>query len=303
MSENNVDFAVVGMACRFPGAENYNQYWENLIKGKNCIIEIPHDRWDWKEYYGDPRTDTNKTNIIWGGFIEDIDKFDPLFFNISPKEAACIDPQHRLFLQAAWHSIEDAGYSIESLAGKRIGIYAGVSKNDYSELMRELRNEITPFISTGTVHSILANRLSFLFDFHGRSEAIDTACPSSLVALHNAMRDISNGECEAALVGGVNALLAPTMFISHSKSGMLSIDGRCKTFDSEANGYVRGEGVGVLFIKPLAQAMEAGDNIHAVIKSSAVNHGGRANFLTSPTVEAQADVISTALQRANIDPA
>lgn len=303
MLENNVDFAVVGMACRFPGAENYNQYWENLIQGKNCIIEIPNDRWDWREYYGDPRTDTNKTNIIWGGFIEDIDKFDPLFFNISPKEAACIDPQHRLFLQTAWHSIEDAGYSIESMAGKKIGIYAGVSKNDYSELMREWHNEITPFISTGTVHSILANRLSFLFDFHGRSEAIDTACSSSLVALHNAMRDISNGECEAALVGGVNALLAPTMFISHSKSGMLSIDGRCKTFDSEANGYVRGEGVGVLFIKPLAQAMEAGDNIHAVIKSSAVNHGGRANFLTSPTVEAQAGVISTALERANIDPA
>lgn len=303
MINKSIEFAIIGMACRFPGAENYNQYWDNLIQGKNCIVEIPKDRWDWQEYYGDPQTNANKTNIKWGGFIDDMDKFDPLFFNISPKEAAYIDPQHRLFLQTAWHSIEDAGYSVESMAGKKIGIYAGVSKNDYSELMREFRNEISPFISTGTVHSILANRLSFLFDFHGRSEAIDTACSSGLVALHNAMRDINNGEAEAALVGGVNALLSPTMFISHSKSGMLSIDGQCKTFDSEANGYVRGEGVGILFIKPLAKAIDAGDNIHAVIKSSAVNHGGRANFLTSPTVDAQTEVISAALERANIDPA
>ncbi|MCP5245666.1 MAG: SDR family NAD(P)-dependent oxidoreductase [Burkholderiales bacterium] len=302
MLEKKIDFAVIGMACRFPGAENYAQYWENLIQGKNCVAEIPKDRWDWQAYFGDPRTDTNKTNIKWGGFIDDIDKFDPLFFNISPKEAAYIDPQHRLFLQTAWHCIEDAGYSVESLAGRKIGIYAGVSKNDYSEMMRESRNEIAPFISTGTVHSILTNRLSFLFDFHGRSEPVDTACSSSLVALHNAMRDISCGECEAALVGGVNALLAPTMFISHSKSGMLSIDGQCKTFDSEANGYVRGEGAGILFIKPLTKAIEAGDFIHAVIKGSAINHGGRANFLTSPTVEAQSEVIGTALENADVDP-
>ncbi|MEE9355676.1 MAG: SDR family NAD(P)-dependent oxidoreductase [Methylococcaceae bacterium] len=302
MVNNNVDFAVIGMACRFPGADNYHQFWQNLIQGKNCISEIPKDRWDWRAYYGDPKTAANKTNIKFGGFIKDIDKFDPLFFNISPKEAAYIDPQHRLFLQTAWHAIEDAGYSVESLSGKKIGIYAGVSKNDYSELMRELHQDIAPFISTGTVHSILANRLSFLFDFHGRSEAIDTACSSGLVALHNAMRDITNGECEAALVGGVNALIAPTMFISHSKSGMLSIDGQCKTFDADANGYVRGEGVGALLIKPLDVAMLAGDHIHAVIKSSAVNHGGRANFLTSPTVEAQADVISTALAKAELDP-
>ncbi|ESS66711.1 polyketide synthase PksL [Methyloglobulus morosus KoM1] len=302
MLNKNIEFAIIGMACRFPGAENYHQYWENLVQAKNCITVIPNDRWDWEEHYGDPSTDGNKTNIKWGGFIKDIDKFDPLFFNISPKEAEYIDPQHRIFLETAWHSIEDAGYSVESLASKKIGVYAGVSKNDYSELMRELGNEIAPFISTGTVHSILANRLSFLFDFRGRSEAIDTACSSSLVALHNAMRDINNGECESALVGGVNALLAPTMFISHSKSGMLSINGQCKTFDSGANGYVRGEGVGVLFIKPLERAIAAGDNIHAVIKSSAVNHGGRANFLTSPTVDAQADVIRSALAKANIDP-
>ncbi len=301
--DKNANFAIVGMACRFPGAKNYNQYWENLIQGKNAISEIPKDRWDWQAYYGDPGMDANKTNIKWGGFIEDIDQFDPLFFNISPKEAAYIDPQHRLFLQTAWHCIEDAGYSIDCLAGKKIGVYAGVSKNDYTELMRESRQDIAPFISTGTVHSILANRLSFLFDFHGRSEAIDTACSSSLVALHNAMRDIINGECESALVGGVNALLAPTMFISHSKSGMLSVDGQCKTFDAGANGYVRGEGVGVLYIKLLKDALDTGDHIHAIIKSSAVNHGGRANFLTSPTVEAQARVICSALEKASLDPA
>ncbi|PCK07256.1 MAG: hypothetical protein COA42_15300 [Alteromonadaceae bacterium] len=291
------------MACRFPGANNYQQYWQNLSQNKNCISQIPKDRWDWEAFFGDPKTSTNKTNIKWGGFIDDIDKFDPMFFNISPKEAACIDPQHRLFLQTAWHAIEDAGYSMESLSGKKIGVYAGVSKNDYAELMREMRQDIIPFISTGTVHSILANRLSFLFDFHGRSEAIDTACSSALVALHNAMRDINNGECESAVVGGVNALLAPTMYLSHSKSGMLSIDGQCKTFDADANGYVRAEGVGVLLIKSLDKALSDNDHIHAVVKGSAVNHGGRANFLTSPTVEAQAEVINMALANADVDPA
>jgi len=297
-----MDIAVVGMACRFPGARDYDEYWRNIVARKNCIREVPADRWDWRRYYGDPRQEPNKTTVKWGGFIDDIDKFDPLFFGIAPSEAAFIDPQHRLFLETAWHAVEDAGYSIGSLSGKKIGVYAGVSKNDYSELMRESRQDITPYISTGTVHSILVNRVSFLFNLRGRSEAVDTACSSSLVALHNAIRDIAGGECEAAIVGGVNALITPTMFISHTKSGMLSPDGQCKTFSAGANGYVRSEGVGVVFIKTLRQALLDGDHIHAVIKSSAINHGGRANFLTSPTTEAQAAVVKEALRRASIDP-
>jgi acyl transferase domain-containing protein/aryl carrier-like protein len=297
-----IDIAIVGMACRFPGAADYDEYWQNLISRRNCIREVPSDRWSWQQYFGDPKVEPNKTSVKWGGFIDDVDKFDPLFFGIAPNEAAFIDPQHRLFLEAAWHAVEDAGYSVGSLSGRAIGVYAGVSKNDYSESMRESRYEIAPYISTGTVHSILTNRVSFLLNLHGRSEAVDTACSSSLVALHNAIRDIMSGECEAAIVGGVNALITPTMFISHSKSGMLSPDGQCKTFSASANGYVRSEGVGVLFIKPLEHAVRDGDHVHAVIKSSAINHGGRSNFLTSPTTEAQAAVVTKALRRGNIDP-
>ncbi len=296
------DIAIVGMACRFPGARNYDEFWENLIQAKNSIVEIPAERWDWEEYYGDPEKEKNKTKIKWGGFIEDMDKFDPLFFNISPKEANYIDPQHRIFLESAWHAIEDAGYDPGSLSGSKVGVYAGVSKNDYAELMREKQESIISFVSTGTVHSIVTNRVSFLLDFRGKSEVVDTACSSFKVALHNAVRDIQFGICEAAVVGGINAILTPTMYISHGKSGMLSEDGVCKTFDAGANGYVRGEGVGVVFIKPLKKAKADQDNIIGVIKGIAVQHGGRSNFLTSPKVSSQASVISAALQDAGVDP-
>lgn len=228
-----------------------------------------------------------------GGFIDNLDKFDSRFFNISPKEANYIDPQHRIFLETVWQLFENSGYSPKSLSGRKIGVYAGVSKNDYSEL---LGHDISAFVSTGTVHSILVNRVSFFFNFNGPSEAVDTACSSSLVALHNAVKDICLGECEAAVVGGVNAMISPRMYISHAKSGMLSKDGQCKTFDASANGYVRGEGVGALFIKPLEKALKDKDNILGVIKATAINHGGRSNFLTAPNVTAQAEVVLTALK-------
>uniref|UniRef100_UPI0013923D9A type I polyketide synthase n=1 Tax=Paenibacillus maysiensis TaxID=1155954 RepID=UPI0013923D9A len=293
------EVAIVGIAGRFPGAKNTQEFWNNLNAGLNSISVIPQDRWKWEDVYGDPQKEENKTNSKWGGFIEEVDRFDPLFFGISPKEANFIDPQHRLFLETVWQVIENAGYSPKSLSGRKIGVYAGVSKNDYAELMGE---NISAFVSTGTVHSILANRVSYFFNFRGPSEAVDTACSSSLVALHNAVRDIREGECEAAIVGGVNALLSPRMYISHAKSGMLSVDGQCKTFDASANGYVRGEGVAALFLKPLDKAVEDRDNILGVIKATAINHGGRSNFLTAPNVTAQSEVVYTALQRSEADP-
>jgi len=296
------DIAIIGMACRFPGARNYEEYWDNLIAGKNCVGEIPKDRWSWEDYYGDPASDDSKTNIKYGGFIDDVDKFDPLFFKISPREAGYMDPQHRIFLESTWHAIEDAGYNPVDLSGKDIGVYAGVSKNDYAELMREQKVPIISFLSTGTVHSILANRVSWLLDFQGKSEVVDTACSSFLVALDHAVNDINNGFCEAAVVGGVNTILSPTMYISHSKSGMLSEDGQCRSFDAKANGYVRGEGVGVVFIKSLDQAISDKDNILGVIKGSSVKHGGRSNFLTAPKVSAQASTISAAIAAADINP-
>ncbi|SCW49801.1 Acyl transferase domain-containing protein [Paenibacillus tianmuensis] len=293
------EVAIVGIAGRFPGAKNTQEFWNNLNAGLNSISVIPQDRWKWEDVYGDPQKEENKTNSKWGGFIEEVDRFDPLFFGISPKEANFIDPQHRLFLETVWQVIENAGYSPKSLSGRKIGVYAGVSKNDYAELMGE---NISAFVSTGTVHSILANRVSYFFNFRGPSEAVDTACSSSLVALHNAVRDIREGECEAAIVGGVNALLSPRMYISHAKSGMLSVDGQCKTFDASANGYVRGEGVAALFLKPLDKAVEDRDNILGVIKATAINHGGRSNFLTAPNVTAQSEVVYTVLQRSEADP-
>lgn len=299
--QNNNDIAVIGMSCRFPGAGNYRDFWNNLVNGTFSVTEIPGTRWNWRDYYGDPAQDNNKTNSKWGGFIEDMDKFDPLFFNISPKEAKYIDPQHRIFLEAAWHAVEDAGYSTESLSGKKVGVYVGVSKNDYAEMLQSTHQEISSFISTGTVHSILANRVSFLLDIRGKSEVVDTACSSSLVALHNAIRDMRAGNCESALVGGVNALITPTMYLSHGKSGMLSSEGKCKTFDESSDGYVRGEGVGCIFIKPLAKAIADNDPIIGVIKGTGVNHNGRSNSLTSPSVRAQAEVINAALEDAGID--
>lgn len=296
------DIAVIGMSCRFPGAENYHEFWDNLHSGQYAVSEIPKSRWDWEEYFGDPQSGGNKTNIKWGGFISDIDKFDPKFFNISPREATYMDPQHRIFLQSVWHAIEDSGYSPKSLSGRKIGVYAAVSKFDYAELSRQSDSEIASFTSTGMAHSILANRVSYLLNLNGPSQMIDTACSGALVSIHNAINAIHSGECELAISGGVNALITPTIYISHSKSGMLALDGKCKSFDSKANGYVRGEGVGAVILKPLSQALKDNDSIHAVIKGSAVNHGGNANTLTSPSVKGQSEVIIQAFERAKVHP-
>lgn len=295
------DVAVIGMFCRFPGAANPDEFWHNLIQARSSITEIPSDRWDWQSLYGEAKPGEKKTKVKWGGFISDIDKFDPFFFKIAPIEANYTDPQHRIFLQAVYAAIEDAGYNPASLAGQNIGVYAGVSKNDYAELMREHNVPIISFVSTGTVHSILSNRVSFSLDFRGKSESVDTACSSFLVALNNAVHDIRSGYCTSAVVGGVNAILAPTMYISHNQSGMLSSDGLCKTFDESANGYVRAEGVGVVFVKDLNQATQDNDQILGIIKGCAVAHGGRANSLTSPSVVAQAEVVSAAIKDADID--
>ena len=291
--------AIIGMACRFPGADDPEAFWQDIRNGVDRVGEIPRDRWRWEDVFGDPKTEPNKTNSRWGGFIDGIDRFDPLFFQMSPAEANFVDPQHRLFLETAWRAVEDSGYRVSDLAGRPIGVYAGVSKNDYAEM---LGPELPAFVSTGTVHSILANRVSFLFNLRGPSVPFDTACSSSLVALHYAVRDLLDGTCEAALVGGVNALLSPRMYISHAKSGMLSPRGRCRTFDAGADGYVRGEGAGVVLLKPLDRALADGDRIRGVIRATAINHGGRANFMTAPNVPAQREVVLRALRAGEIDP-
>ena len=294
--------AIIGMSGVMPQSDNLEAFWKNLLEGKDMIGEIPADRWDWREWYGDPAREVNKTDIKWGGFMNRIDAFDAAFFGISRREAELMDPQQRIFLETVWKTIEDASYRASDLFGTRTGIFVGAAAVDYLNLLEKSGVEVQAQISTGVSHSVLANRISFLLDWHGPSQPVDTACSASLVAIHRAVESIRCGDCDQAIAGGVNVIAHPTWYISLSKAGMLSRDGRCKTFDKAANGYVRGEGCGAIFLKPLSKARADGDHIYALIKGSAENHGGHATSLTAPNPNAQADVIVSAWKRANIDP-
>ncbi len=294
--------AIIGIAGVFPGAADVREFWANLAEGRDMIREVPPDRWNWKDYPDSAPKEADKTGIRWGGFLDDLDKFDPLFFGISPREAELMDPQQRIFLETVWNAIEDAGYKASDLSGTDTGLFVGVAGIDYFEMMARQGTEISAHTSTGMAHSILANRISYLLNFSGPSVPIDTACSSSLIAIHRAVESIRKGRCGLAIAGGVNALISPTMSVSFGKAGMLSPEGRCRTFDSQADGYVRGEGAGALLLKPLDQAIADGDSIYAVIKGSAENHGGRANSLTAPNPSAQADLLVEAYIAAKVDP-
>jgi acyl transferase domain-containing protein/7-keto-8-aminopelargonate synthetase-like enzyme/acyl carrier protein/2-polyprenyl-3-methyl-5-hydroxy-6-metoxy-1,4-benzoquinol methylase len=296
------EVAIIGMSGRFPGAKNLVVFWENLIKEKDLISEIPEERWDWRAYFGDPQGDENKTNSKWGGFLDDVKSFDAAFFHISPREAELMDPQQRLLLEEVWHVIEEAGYNPRSMSGTDMGIFIGVCNDDYNDLLLENNIKQDAYTSTGSYFSIIPNRISYFLDVHGPSVAIDTACSSSLVALHQAVQALAHEDCTLAIAGGVNLCLTPKRYCSFSHAGMLSPDGRCKTFDKSANGYVRGEGVGVILLKPLTKAITDGDHIYGVIKGSAVNHGGYSNSLTAPNPNAQAALLVNAYKKANIPP-
>jgi len=294
--------AIIGMSGRFPMADDLETFWENLQAGKDCVSEIPKDRWDWQAVYGDPNHDSNKTNIKWGAFIDGVGNFDAQFFGISPREAELMDPQQRLLMEYVWAVIEDAGYSPHSLSGSKTGMFIATASSGYGELIVKHQIAIDSYSATGTVGSVGPNRMSYFLNLHGPSEPIETACSSSLVAIHKALQAIKYGDCEQAIVGGINLIVVPETHISFNKAGMLCEDGRCKTFSSQANGYVRGEGVGMLMLKKLSAAEQAGDHIYGVIRASAENHGGRANSLTAPNPKAQTDLLKTAYSRAGIDP-
>lgn len=299
-SLTNEPVAIIGMSGKMPQSHDLDAFWKHIEEGKDLITEIPEDRWDWKEIYGDPATQSNKTNIKWGGFMKDVDKFDSLFFGISPKEAELMDPQQRILMETVWKTIEDAGYKASDLSGTKTGVFVGVASTDYGYLQEN--SEIQAQTSTGMSHSILTNRISYYLNLHGPSEPIDTACSSSLVAIHRAVEQIQSGQCDLAIAGGINVMISPKLYISFNKAGMLCEDGKCKTFDKDANGYVRGEGVATLLLKPLSKAEDDGDHIYGVIKGSAVNHGGRANSLTAPNPNAQSDLIVQAWGESNLDP-
>ncbi|MBF0395141.1 MAG: SDR family NAD(P)-dependent oxidoreductase [Desulfobacterales bacterium] len=294
--------AIIGMSCIMPNSKDYESFWKHLENGDDLITEVPKDRWDWRLFYGDPKKEPNKTNVKWGGFMPDADKFDPLFFGISPKEAELMDPQQRLFLQVVWQAIEDAGYKPSDLSGTDTGLFVGVSTSDYSELLNRYASNIEAHASTGMAHSVLANRISYILNLHGPSEPIDTACSSSLIAIHRAVEAIYTGSCDMAIAGGVHVMVTPSSTIAFSKAGMLSPDGRCKTFDKNADGYVRGEGVGAILIKPLSKAISDNDHIYGVILATCENHGGHATSLTAPNPKAQSKLLIKAYEKAKIAP-
>jgi acyl transferase domain-containing protein len=299
----NEPIAIVGIAGVMPQSEDLEEWWENLTNSKDLITVIPEDRWNWEDYYGDPLKEANKSNSKWGGFMKEVDKFDPLFFGISPREAQMMDPQQRIFLECVWKAIEDAGHKVSDLSGTRTGLFVGVGSNDYVDILRSQPVALDGYTASGNTHSILANRVSFLLNLRGPSAPIDTACSSSLVALHRAIESIHTRSCEMAIAGGVQVLLSPGPYISFGKAGMLSADGKCKTFDKGANGYVRGEGCGAVFLKPLSAAEADGDHIYAVIKATAENHGGRVTTMTAPNSSAQTALLIEAYEKAQIDPA
>jgi phthiocerol/phenolphthiocerol synthesis type-I polyketide synthase C len=292
--------AIVGASCRFPGADNLERFWHLLTSAGDAVCEVDDRRWATRLYYHPNRSEPGKSYTWSAGLISDVDLFEPAFFGISPREAAQMDPQQRLLLELVWHALEDAGIPPSKMSGSTTGVYIGASAIDYSDLRLGDPAGADSYFMTGSTLSILANRISYIYDLHGPSLAIDTACSSSLVALHHACEAIRDERIAAAVVGGVNLLLAPYPFIGFSRASMLSRRGRCFAFDERADGYVRGEGGAVVVLKPLSAALADRDPIRAVIEASGVNSDGRTIGLSLPSEAAQAALLRSLYDRVGI---
>ncbi|HYK00423.1 MAG TPA: SDR family NAD(P)-dependent oxidoreductase [Thermoanaerobaculia bacterium] len=298
MKDSSGDIAVIGMSCRFPGAADPEQYWENLVAGRVSIGEVPETRWRWQDYRDESQPEESGPWCRWAGLIDDVDAFDAAFFNVSPREAESMDPQQRLGLELAWSCFEDAGMRPSHLSGRNVGVFLGFTNLDYKEIMEE--SPIDIYYATGTLSSVIPNRISWHFNLRGPSVAVDTACSSSLHALHLACRALRENECDTALAGGISLLLTPKRFIWYGKAGILSSTGAIRSFDENADGTVRGEGAGFLLLKPLERAIVDGNRIVGVIKGSAVNHGGKHHTLTYPSAGAQAEVVASGFRAARV---
>lgn len=302
------DIAIIGLHGRYPGANTLGEFWDNLLGGIDSIQEIPGDRWALEGFF-ESKTDSRNSGLSyakWGGFIQGIDRFDAQFFSIPPRDAACIDPQERLFLECAWHALEDSGYCGERANLLRdengsldVGVFVGITTNTFPLLGPALWQSGNASIPSGLPWSV-ANRVSYALNLCGPSLAIDTACSSSLIALHAAVNSLRNGECRAALIGGVNLYTHPAKYVQLCQQHMLSPTGRCHAFGRDADGFVPGEGVAAVMLKPLAAARRDGDRILALIKGSAVNHGGRTNGYTVPSSNSQAALVTRALTDARL---
>ncbi|MDG4820787.1 beta-ketoacyl synthase N-terminal-like domain-containing protein [Asanoa sp. WMMD1127] len=294
------DVAVVGLACRFPGGESRDAFWELLRRGGDGVGPVPPARWEPDRYYS-PESASGTMNNREGAFLRDVDGLDHEFFAINPTDAAALDPHQRLLLSCAWHALEDAGVDPTGLAGAACGVYLGVMGNDW--VWRTADTAAAGFTSrqgAGTGHHMAANRLSYQLNLRGPSLAIDTACSSSLVAVHLAARAVADGDCDYALAGGVNAILEPINGIYFTLLGLSAPDGRCKPFNAAADGMGRGEGVGVVVLRRLADARAAGQRVYAVVRGGAISHNGRSNGITAPARWGQQEAIERAYRNAGV---
>ncbi|MEL7048915.1 MAG: beta-ketoacyl synthase N-terminal-like domain-containing protein, partial [Pseudomonadota bacterium] len=296
------DIAIIGVAGRYPGSRDLSEFWDHLAAGHDLVTELP----DRLANQISPADREAGLYARWGSFLDDVECFDPLFFGIAPRDAERIDPQERLFLQTAWHTLEDAGYTPQSLSGardggprRRVGVTVGVMYGEY-QFYGARHGAASPPTLTNSSYASIANRVSFCFDFDGPSFAVDSMCSSSLTSIHLAMQLIRSGDCDVAIAGGVNLSLHPYKYRTLCDLKFAATDGQCRSFGEGGDGYVPGEGVGAVLLKPVAQAMADGDHIYAVIKGSSVGHGARTAGYTVPNAEAQAAVIANAFERADV---
>ncbi len=296
--------AIVGLGLRLPGGvADEASFWNLLVEGRDAIGEVPLDRWDWRSYSDEGRASVGTAVSRFGGFLDHPEEFDAGFFGIAPREAVMMDPQHRLVLEIAWEALENAGYASAALQGSNTGIFLGIGNHDYARHTMGDPDAIDAYVGSGNAPAMVAGRLSYVLGLHGPSFAIDTSCSSSLVAVHEACASLRAGECQMALVGGVNLMLLPEAHVALSRAQMMAPDGRCKVFDDGANGYVRSEGGCVVVLKKFSSAVADGDRVLAIIRGSAVNHDGRSGGLTAPSGPAQIAVIRRALESARVQPA
>lgn len=296
------DIAIVGMSCRFPGASNLESYWNLCWNGVDAITEVPANRWDVNEWFDPNVNAAGKTYCRWGGFIDNVEFFDTDFFGISPREAIHMDPRQRLMLETSWEALQDFGISKDKLAGSETGVFISTLTNDYLSLVFANPSNVDSYSGTGNAHCVIANRLSYFYDLKGPSLTVDTACSGSLVAAHLACQSLKLKECNLALVGGVNLILTMDGTLFFSRAGVLSKTGRCHSFTSYADGFVRSDGAGLMVLQRLEDALAENRKIYAVIKGSAVNQDGRTSGIMAPSMEAQSLVLNRAYKNANILP-
>ncbi|MGW2421090.1 SDR family oxidoreductase [Streptomyces sp. NPDC001709] len=294
--------AIIGISGRFPQADSLDAFWKNLTEGRDSITEVPADRWDAQALYDADKNRVDRTHTKWGGFVDGVEKFDAALFNISPREAGIVDPQARLFLESCWSALDDAGYTPDALVTaddpiqrRDVGVFVGAMYGEYQLHEAEERLRGNPVLANSAYWSI-ANRVSYFFDFQGPSVAVDTACSSALTAVHLAVESLRAGSSKVAIAGGVNVLIHPNKYFMLGQGRFASSDGRCRSFGAGGDGYVPGEGVGAVVLKPLRDALRDGDHIHGVIRGTSANHGGRTNGYTVPNPRAQADLVTKALR-------